>query len=385
MTSNIAFVGSRLGGALAQAVMLLVLARGVSPSEFGQLSSITGVTILVVVVSDFGMSGYLLREVSALRHSSVQKLTVLIVSTAPLTCLAAVVAGLALDSTVAFASIVAIALWGFSERYAELELAHLLGSGRTATASALSLMRRVVPACCFFALLQVCAPALAYSLALCIGGSLAASAFAPAFLPHFRPGGIGPARALSAAWTSRSFLVPAIAAQSRELETPLVQLLAGATQAGHYGVGFRMARPISLVGTSIAQANVPVIAKNGRKAYVRTRKIVAVSMGIAALCLVGLSWFVADLLAWGLGDDYRAAGGPALLLVAAMLFGAASEILSAGLQALDDERFVSRVAAAFLGANLVSAGLGAMLFGADGAAVAVAAVGAVRYGVVASR
>src|SRR5689334_14641960 len=123
------FVGSRLLGALAQAVMLFLLARGSSPERFGMISTITGLTILAVVITDFGMTGFLLREVARRRHESARIATVMVLGVTPLTAIAAAAAALAVVPDAPIVAILGIAIWGASERIAELTLAHLVGGG----------------------------------------------------------------------------------------------------------------------------------------------------------------------------------------------------------------------------------------------------------------
>jgi O-antigen/teichoic acid export membrane protein len=367
-----------LGQLVAQgstAVLFLVAVRLVDPAEFGRAAIGYGIAVASTQLVDLGAHARLLRD-AALGSVSPDRLRSLAVDKAALAlCVGPLPVVLASAATGSPA--IALAAWLYAVLRAEILLAQALWQvdGQPARAATVIAAERLVTAALGSTLLAagITAPA-AIAAGLLAGAGIAA---VPAGRRLARaaarpvPGPDAPRRPLD--WRSARSAVRfgghyaplSLAVNLFLLDAALVGIVAGDAQAGHYGLGARLLGPFLVATTALSTALVPVAAR--RSGSIR-RPFLLVTGGT----LLGLGAVVAAAppLVLLVAGPAQLAAVPAVraFAVAAGAIALAQPV-SSWLQTRGDERWVGRVVPVGHVLALVSAGVGAALGGATGAAI----------------
>ena len=365
----------RLAAAALQAVTFGALAVLVGPAELGVVGSAVAVLTVLQAVFDLGLSAYVVRTRAEAPDDGRVRAAVVLnrLTTAPLLVTALVAAWLvtaALGDGLG-AAVLPLAVWAAAERNAETVAGVAIADGRASLATANLVVRRAVAAAGFAAL---CAagtdPVLAYGVAMAAGSLLSVAWLNAANRTRLPEGGRAPLGHVLR--EARPFWVNTVAVQARTLDVPVVAATGGAVVGGLYSLASRATVPLRLVPTSLALALLPHAT---RAVGVAARRRVLTHLawlvaGVAVAYLALAAWVPALVDAVPVLDEYRPAVVPVQILLLALPFGAVASVCTALLQGYGDAAFVSRAAVAMSAVCLVGAGVGAVLAGAEGAAVA---------------
>lgn len=375
----IALFGARAAASVAQAVMLLLLARATGPSTFGSVSSIVGLGMFLSVVCDLGAGTYVLK-LRAIDPADPRIRTCLRITNAGAISIIVIllVSYLAyFHVSVSIWDFLPIAVWSALERWAESWVAILIADRREWTAALTIVIRRVLPLGLQIAALALGADALiSFGVPLVVGGVVGLAITVLALR-----GGISRAAApfTSVFSRSRHFWAATSSSQSRELEPLLVQIVAGSAAAGFYSLGYRLGRPVQLLAVSTAQSLLPHIAR-GTTSLARRAVLWLLVFGVLLTAIGGALWpivpWLVDLLA---GPGFASAVDPTRFVI--LFVGLASVCFPLGsvLQGAGHEKFVGQLGMTVAVISCVACVVGALNAGAVGAAIAVGASYGVKF------
>jgi O-antigen/teichoic acid export membrane protein len=364
---------ARLTGSALQAAQLIMLARLVTPGQFGVVASVLGAATVVAAAGDLGTSTFVLAERARHPASLLVRTAVRVGGvSAMFVALGAFTVTLVVIPLGAALSLGAIWLWAVADRSADALSNVALADGHTAWATSAAIGRRALSLALFFVLLAAGVDAvLAFSLALAAASVVWWQAATVRMRGAFPSGGTGYRSTLSGAlpfWGSN------LSGQLRAADVPAVAFVAGSLVAADYAVGVRFGAPLLVAATSIANTLLPQVARSGSELnLLRGKKFLLI---VAAL-VVGVAGGVAAA-PWGvpamLGSSYAAAVVPVQILLPGLVLAGATIALGSVLQGLGDRKFVAWNGILFACALLISIAVSAATFGATGAALAFSAI-----------
>lgn len=345
-----AIASGRILASLAQAVNLLLLARGTGVATFGAVSALLGLSAFVTIATDFGFSSLVLRE-RVLNPSSkvvavstwMAQLGGLLVSFA----IAAVWLVSFRDAVTAMAGVGLIVFVGV-DRIAEFWTALAVADGRERIATTSMIGRRLIPLIVGLVALGAGWPIDQLTIYGCISAltSVAMIAWVPAHLDQLPPR-VRPQREdfLQAARQGLPFWISTTASQTRDLEGWLVSRVSDLAAAGSIGVAARLARPFALLSQAIAQPLLPMAAGRGSR-FARKAVLTVFVTGVAGSAAAALALpFLPALIQVALGADYISAiGVSAIALTTAGVIATATP-LGAILQARGRQASVAAIGA----------------------------------------
>jgi len=365
--------GGRILAALLQAVTLVLVARAVSPAEFGFLGAFLGLATIAQTVVDVGISTFIIRERSANPRSGAiavaMKLNT-ITSALLATLTAAVLLVLGLTTNGVYLAMIPLAIWIGAERNADARLSVVFADGDVKINVANLLARRTATVSLFFLLHLTGMPAiLAYAC-----GSAVAAAGSSAFANYFVRRRVSPASDISFPDLFRQsypYWVHSMATQARNADVTLVGIFAGATQAGFYSSGSRLTNPLQILPYSLANILLPEATRRhqGNRTFrpllLLSLAMVAAATGLYAIIFVLMPWFAE----WALGPEYIPAIPAIQCILLGLPFAAATALLHALLQGLGKKHLVATTSTVFTVVILTTLSALAAGFGAVGAAV----------------
>lgn len=327
---HIAMVATRVCAGGIQAASLVLLARDLGPEPFAVVGSGMAIGAFLSLLFDFGVSSWVLRErvrdprsslvANSLRYSMWAGLAVAALS-------GAFMAFLGVPSSL-WISMLLLAIWMGFERVCEFFHAVAVADGREVPVALMLGLRRLPPLCAVAFPFAVGEVSLVAFSSVSVAGSLGALAYGAVRLGRTLGSTSRPLASFkTVVQNSLPFWISSTSSQSRELESVAAQALAPAMVAGQYALVMRIARPISMLATSVAQVALPAAASIGR---VHARRacawvlMVGVAISAAGLCLVpALPWLM-DIL---LGTEFQqTAPLMAIVLVSAGLASVAPPI-----------------------------------------------------------
>jgi teichuronic acid exporter len=365
---------SRASGAVLQALLLILVARFITPEEFGVMNAFVGCFMFLGVVSDLGLTNFSIRayaidndEDAALAAVALQRLLSLgffAIATGILGI------GWALEILPPMWALgaTAIVLWVTLEKVCEAESAIFIARASVVQPAVSIIVRRAVSVLVFLPSIGQLPPILAFGLSVIAGGAVGY-----VYLLTQRGGrsgapveGYGRASLIRAAI---AFGVSNIFAQTRNLDGAAVALASGAAASGAYGASSRLASPIFLVSSAVASSVMPAIASSGPRI---ARRIVVFGLfaGLGALVIsLSLLPISGQIMKLVFGEAYAGAGPILVTVVCATVMNSLISPFSAVLQAKGLAALVARVSSVF-GVGVISAIFGgALLLGAQGAAL----------------
>lgn len=179
---------------------------------------------------------------------------------------------------------------------------------------------------------------------------------------------------------SGHFGMASLATAAQQADVTIVTAVAGSYQGGLFAAAARIPGTLNVLGGALAMVALPVIGNRGHLPPLtgRVRRTAAVGAGAVALALalvVATAGFWVPLL---LGEDYAEATTTMQVYLVAMAFAIVNQPVVAVLQAVGHDAYAGRVVLAQVAASLSAQALGALTFGAVGAATGflVASLGA---------
>ncbi|TDL46287.1 lipopolysaccharide biosynthesis protein [Microbacterium oleivorans] len=365
---------SRIGAALLQAVLLALAVRAVPPAEFGLLAAMLGITTLLQTIFDMGVQTYTTREraargdvgaiATALRFNGRTSLLLAAVA-------AAVIAGASWMIDPAFAFMLPLAVWVAAERTADVRLTIAFADGDVRGNAINLLSRRAFAIAIFLLLVALHVEALlSYAIAVAaaaVGSSLFARAYVRGRVTA--PPDITYRELLRASWP---YWLNSVATQARNLDSAITATFAGAVQAGYFSVASRLTSPLRILPTTLSSVLLPNAAKSSGSR--RETLLLLRLAGLVWTLTTAIYLLIIVIAPWGvplvLGADYTGSVLAVQIVVAGLPFAALISLLSSVLQGRGRKHFVATVATVSVVVCLVMVALGAALWGAEGAALA---------------
>lgn len=365
--------GGRLLAALLQALLLIIVARAAGPHEFGIFSASFGLATVVQTGFDLGLATLIIREraadpktpvvPAALRLAGYLTVVSGLVSFGILLIL-----GLAFDPV--FLLLLPLAVWISAERQADTWLAIPLADGNARINSFNLIIRRVVAVVLYVGLVWVgAAPLLGFAAAIAVASVVSAisirAKFAGDLVPI--PSHVGHRQIIRLA---HPYWINSVGTQARNLDSTVVSLVAGPSQAGFYAAAGRTTGPLRLLTTSLASVFLPAAAARD-SAGIRKLANVSLLVGAAAAAVYGVLIIASPLVVQILlGDAFVGAVLPLQIVLGGLAFAALASLYGALLQGIGLQMYTAKVAVVTTAVCLAGCVLGSLLAGATGAAIA---------------
>ncbi|MFB8894105.1 hypothetical protein [Microbacterium plantarum] len=360
---------ARILAAAAQAMLLFMFARQVTPDRFALTMALVGILTFISALSDLGMTPATTRSVAAgesflhfSRLNSIVAVASILVS-GGLIC----VAFIASDSDYVWLGMLPFAAWLAFERIAEFRFAVDLGEGRTRNAVSNLVVRRCGPT--LFVALGFLAPV--DPILLLAGGYALSAALSIVASPrrmYSSSSALASSRsAMSGLRASLPFWLNSVAAQSRQLDVALLGLVSVPSVAAVYAPAARLIAPLRLIPSTLAQAALPIIT--GRRSGSSPLRLTLISTSLSAVLYVGVALMAAPLMRWLFGEEYADSATALQILLCGLLFASSASVLTSYLQGTRHEWLVAWISLLSGGLSLIFLGCGALLGGAVGASV----------------
>ncbi|WP_159083707.1 lipopolysaccharide biosynthesis protein [Nocardioides terrigena] len=327
----------------------------------GNITGVTGIALFTIIFVDLGVSSLFLKKLSQQdEEGSTASLRLAVwtsLAAPPLTFAIAVLLGIEL----ALIPFLMLCLWPALEKLIELPLAVRISQNSLGSASTLTVLRRLTPLVLQVLFMQSGVGAtMAYCAALAIGALLVLAGHVGSLKGMWRRPRSAYGHTLH---ESIHLYISATASQSRELEVPIVAFAISPAAGALYAVGFRLARPMALIGSALAQMALADAATRGADAArgILRQAIAFAASGVALIIL--FSPLLPDVLAWLLGEEYRGAASVCIILLATATIAAATAPASAALQGLGHEKYVGRLAVLTQGVSLAALAVVGATFG----------------------
>ncbi len=355
-----------------QMLTFVLLARLATPAPFGSYSKTYSYLLVVIGLSDLGVQALVGREFAVPELRDWGRRAYWLQA-----CLAGVTAtvacvGLALFTT--HGAVKALIPWQvFVEIQQACTLALALAAGHAQVQVRTILVSRLPV---LVAMLAASAshvngyPVLVVYLLTTIASTLTAVLWVLVHLDILKNIGI-PKDWRSILSKSRHFLLSSASWQVRQLDTALVGWAANATQAAFYAVPARLVGPLRLFDTSLTAVVVPYVRRGEKDRVLKFTKVMAAVVLAMSVGFAVVSVYLPRLVKVILGESYLPTVGPLRAMLAATAALMAANYITAVIQAAGRERFVGLQGGALAALFVVLVPLGAHLWAATGAAIAV--------------
>jgi len=367
--------GGRIGGALIQALSVVLVLRLLDPGEFGLLSGVLSLATISQTAIDMGVATFISREraarpdsgaiATALRFNAISSLAL---TGVVLTAL--VVVWLASGNSI-YLYMLPLAFWVSGERNADARLSVVFADGDAKINVINLLARRALSVIVFVVLAAVGVnPVLSFALGSAIA-ALSSSLFANFYVRRrvTTPPSISYRELLR---LSRAYWVHAVASQARNFDVILVTTITGATQAGFYSTASRLTNPLTLLTSSLASTLLPAASRasavsQSLRPLLRIATVVVGSMSaIYAVIYFAAPFLVTSVLPAEYADTTRVIQ----FVVAGLPFAAVASILSSVMQGQGHKRFVASTSTLATLTCLALIAVGSLNWGAIGAGAA---------------
>ena len=370
---------ARVIAAILQAILLIVAARAVSSAEFGLLASVLGVATVVQTALDMGVSTFVTRERAASPDSG--SVATALRFNALTSVIMALLAGTLIlwagTFNVSFLFLLPLAIWVSAERTADLRLAIAFADGDVRVNSLNLLARRLTSIVLLVALLYLAVePLLAYSIAVALA-AVASAIFANAYVRKrvVTRSDISFRKLIRMSWP---YWLHSVATQARNLDSAIVALVAGSTQAGYFSVASRLTSPLRILPTSLESVLLPNAARAGTSGMRPLARLAAIAtlicVGVYAVVFAATPWALPVLL----GDAYAGSVPAVMIVVAGLPFAAAGSLHSSLLLGAGHKHFVATVSVCSSLLCLLAVAAFGFVWGAIGAAGALSGTFAVQ-------
>lgn len=352
-----------LTGALARALVLVLVARALPPTEFGLLAAVIAGLAVAYATADLGVSKFLLRAVAADQRRDaaaairLNHRTTLIAAGVATTGL--VLLGLR-DHT--FFLLLPLIISLGCEKYADTWM-HVAVARRRPGLNAVNFSsRRLLSLALFLVAQRLGLPTVEAFLLGELTAAVLSVVFAGRYLRSVQRAEPGSLATRDLLKLTVPYWLNGLAMQTRTLDVVLMATLAPAAQSGYYAVGARVTGPLQLVASSLAMVIAPRAATSQRRdALVRFIVVVSLLLALLYALIALLAPLLVDVV---LGEAYSSSAPVLQVLLAGLPFAAFSSMLSAALQGWSLDRPVARssmlITVTFLPVFALVAGRGAV-------------------------
>jgi len=366
-------LAGRLFAAALQAVTIYLLARWSAVAAFGACMALLGLLTALQTLGDLGASTFVSKEVARKNRTTwivkARRMSALATSLISAVGLASTILWSLMQSRPELLYLAPLWIWLTVERANEIDVAIFIGEKRTAAAMASLVFRRSGTLVMTSALVGLnMDPILAFG-----ASSLAAGVIT---MVGFRRGSTqsdpcrDPATFREIFSESKHYWIHSFSLQARNVDSTVVALLAGSTQAAFYSLGARLLTPLRMVPTAMAAVVLPHASREGI-AHEKPLRLVVMT-GVLGLPYVALAaiWPIAiPMLFDGKFDEAIAA---VQILTLSIAFTSTTSIFSALLQGSGHGAMVSRISAATSAVTILGIAGCSAAWGAWGAAAAYA-------------
>lgn len=370
--STVKLVLGSVAGQVAVAVLLAVLARSITVSEFGSSVSLWGLAVLLVDLLDVGTSPWAVRETSRAENAALvsrilgQKLVLI----SAICGLAAV--GVFWRGGQGLPVVLFLLLAAVRSMIMTLQVRFLLKEKFGVAAFGL-IIDRWLAVLVLLGLLAIGCPAqLLLPIAL-LAGSLVGAAYL------FRPRHyvldaalMGCKRPFGLLRYAPSFAVASCVTDLIGLDVLVVQWILGSRAAGVFALPSRLVGPASTLTLSVAAAAYPAMSRavNFHEARRLLSKVAYVPVLLVLMGLTACGLAAPQIIRLYAGSRYIDAVTPMRFYLFGAAFASLVQLAQALLQARGLERYVASVQASSAAIFLIGVGMGAALGGVDGASLA---------------
>lgn len=365
-------LGVRVLGSLAQAVILISLARNIEPSAFGLLNAVFGVSMVIASVADLGTVTSIGRtQISnpelATRSIRLGSISLIIA------CIPSVAILLLYIHEFSLAVIIGstlLVIGALLDRISELGVTRDLASSRLEPVVYSVLLRRGISVAIYLGLVSASADHIvSYGLSIFAAGVTGSAIFfwrqagdrSIDRESNFKVGTLFP--------SSFAFMVANVAAQARSLDAVIVYTFAGPVAGGLYSGASRLVQPFTLLAGALSAVVLPDVARKGRHLARKRVAQIWLSSALATIIVAPIALNSGTILVILLGSAYEEAGTILAVLLVGFPVVVLSSPLGAILQACGFEKFVA-INGAISGAHLVIfIAVGSYFLGGFGAAL----------------
>lgn len=352
---------------LSQAILLVLVARGVGPSEFGVLATFLSLHIVLFSLGSMNATTFISREYAIGNLSFVA--TALRVNTVALSAVFVVVSVLSLfiiDDPRIIIAVSGNAIAVLFENIADARLA-IAFARKTVVAPTLSVSVRAALTISIYLLLILNSIDLlvAYGIAR-LGGAIVGNLIAVLSVRvHADP-------TPAPVFTTLKLLVPLATAKAmgslRNLDNVIVVAVSGAAAAGLYSAVSKVLAPFNIVPNALNSIVIPRVAGadiHRVRRYCDIAFLSGVVISLATLCLIPINeWLVLTIF----GKAYSGGGIVLSLVLLRLGIVSVSPVLAGMLQAKRLDRYVAINSTIVAVATLVAVAVGSFFWGPAGAA-----------------
>ena len=363
----------RIIAAVLQGISLILIARALSPTEFGLISSVLGASLVAQTVFDLGLSVFIAKEravhpesgmvTSALQLNNRLSLALFAVSILTLGLLGSTVNG-------AFWLMAPLAVWMSADRNSETWLSVVFSDGDWRINFTNLVSKRILALLGFIALQLIgVTPILAFSAAWALTSAL--SSFAARWYVKYRLPPAANMNLRSIMKVSWPYWLNSLSTQAGNLDVGLASFAGGAFQGGIFATATRLTSPLRILPTSLAKALLPAASRSvidgSRRHLLQLSTVMFIGMACVYACMFFLTpAFLPNVL----GEQYRPAVGSLQIVFVGLPFAAGSSLLGAILQGTGHSQYVAHVALVTTAMYLVTLVFIIDKLGANGAAMA---------------
>ena len=381
MLKALSLVGSaRILSTASQALTLLILARSLGPSDFAVVAAVLGGLMALNLVADGGATYAVGRHhesnfmiVQILRACRLLSYGTMLISVPILGCLAYV------SHSAILAACLPLCAWVPLERQLEVYSAYLMSRNRQVVVGGGYLLRRMPTLAAVLLLSSTPYLVWAYSVTTVLTAAVAMvllgrSVVTETSCPSSGLALIVPNRET---WSVLRPFWAAIAGQGvRQLDVAVLTFITGTAVAGIFAPVSRMVPALLLVPGTYTQL---LLARLAATKEVLTTRTLAVLGGLTAAVFAPLAIFANYWIPLLLGDAYLGSVDVARIVIASLVFAAMSSAYASGLHATDGASRVAAVVWISATTSLVLIAALGSLYGAVGAAWAVALSYALQF------
>lgn len=374
MKTAINLFGARVFGSALQAILLILIARETTVSEFGLFSAAFGVAALICSFCDLGLSVLLPRFLMA---QEAKKL-------AQARNLHKLLLVLLLFGSSIFLTICAFtpSLWQFTylpilffavalEFQSETQLTIPIAKELAKSVSLSLFLRRFMPLAFFitFSSFVEIDGSLNAAFSLLVGGLIG---WLHVYRLNLRLVGelkFEPSQVFGLRKDVAGIMPNQIFVSARNLDLPLVGYLGGASSAAAYSLGLRFANPVSMIASSIASVVLPrMVGATLQQANYLFRQLVKYSISLATLIAIVSPLILGPSVNFLFGQKYGFAVPVIVVILVASPIIAITAPATSILLGLGLDKRASLIAASYATSFVITVSIGALFSGALGAA-----------------
>ena len=382
-------VSGRILSAALQGVLLVLIARAITPGQFGLLSATLGASLLAQAMFDGGLTPLILRErairpdsalvAAALRLNGYLSIALFLTAALVLTVL-----GWLVEPDILL--LLPLALWMSAERSVEAWLGVVFADGDTRANFSSAVGKRLLSVLLFLVLERVTpSPLLSFAIASAVPSALSAVLTRRYVARRLGPLGdqVSMIGLLREAWP---FWLNSMATQANNLDVSIATMAAGSYQAGIFATASRLTSPLRILPTSMARAILPAASRDANPATRRHLMTYAAGMLIAmSIIYLSLCFSVPALVPLALGSQYEPAIRPLQVVLLGLPFAAGTSLAGALLQGAGLRHYVASVSLTTTALYLPLVAVAMIGWGAIGAAIALAGSYLIQFGLLLSR